>query len=184
MPPYAPEVVSGLRQPRTVRMEELATRVPEAAQVPPVATADPSITVYVSKYRRYRVQVTAPSPALDPATGQRQSRKQIVAQFEDGVYRNAHRDPDVRKLIDTALQTNPYFGAFGSTAHYWLASDQTARMEKARIASALDTLKSLPPEVVEAHMAALRLGKAEDHTLPPADTLDGARPARTIRPIA
>jgi hypothetical protein len=182
MPPYAPEVLTGMRAPRTVRLEEARAReaaaTPESTQVtlPPSA---PGTVVYVSKFRRYRVQITAPTSYIDPTTGRRVSGgKRLEAQFEDGVYRNTSKDPAIRKLIDEALQSNPHFGAFGSIADYWLASDQESKMQAARVASALDTLKTLPKETVEQYVAALKQGTAEDHELPPAAEARGS-----IRPI-
>lgn len=172
----SPEVLSGMRQPRSVRLEDMrkAAATPEIAQVP---APQAGVTVYVSKFRRYLVEVV--NVASYTEGGRRYPAKRIAAQFEEGVYRNNHRDPATRKLIDEALQTNPYFGEFGSHAHFWLAAEQNAKMEAGRLKSALDTLKALPKEAVDQFVAELRQGEAEDHEVPPA-----APPKGTIRPIA
>lgn len=172
MPP-TPEVLTGLRAPRAVRLEDAMARAgtPESAQgAPPLPVVEPDgPTVYVSKYPGYRVQITAPATFANPATGQKAlAGKLLSAQFDEYVYRNTERDPELRALIDRTLQSNPYFGKFGDgKAHYWLASDQKATMERAKIDNALKTLKSLPREVVEQHIASLKLGEAQDHELPP-----------------
>lgn len=175
----SPQILDGMRQPRSVRLEEIKGAQPEATPAVPVAA--PGIRVYVSRYRRYRVQITAPQSYIGPDGRKNTGGKMIVAQFEDGVFRNDAHDPAVRALIDEGLQSNKYFGAFGTTAHYWLADDQKARTEARQLQAALDTLKSLPRDVVEQHMAALRQGEAEDHELPPAEP---AKAGASIRPIA
>lgn len=183
-----PEVLPGLRAPRTVRIEAMHAAA-EAAQVAPSPAAGTAgISVYVSKYRRYRVQVTAPQSYVGPDGRKHSGGKRLEAQFDEGVFRNDHRDPAVRALFDEALQANPYFGVFGSgSAHFWLASDQQARMEKARIESALNVLKSLPKETVEQYAAALKQGAAADHALPALDAIGPATDApvgkASVRPI-
>lgn len=168
-----PEIVKGTREPRSVRLEKIreASAVAEGSRATPaLPPPSPVGTVYVSLYRRYRVQVTAPRTFSDPATGQKTlAGKRIEAQFEECVYRNDARDPKVRKLIDESLQSNPRFGPFGAaTSDFWLAEDQRAKMEDARVASAMNTLRSLPKEMVEEFVSALKRGDAEDHELPAA----------------
>lgn len=160
----APEVISGTRAPRTVRLEEARAKgVPE----PVTPSAIAGVNVYVARDRRYRVQITAPQSYIGPDGRKQSGGKMLVALFDEGVYRNNHRDPKVRQLIDEALQSNPYFGPFGSsTAHYWLASDQADKMAEARKQSALATLKALPKEAVDQFVAELRQGDQEDHSLP------------------
>lgn len=162
-----PEVIPGLRPPRTTRMDSMAAVADAGRAIPtPALSADPAVTVYVSATRRYRVEVAAPTQAVDPVTGRKlTTRKRITAEFEEGVYRNKHRDPTIRAIIDAELQANPYFGPFGSTAHFWLASEQQAKAEQKRVDSALATLKSLPREQVEQYIAALKQGEAADHAL-------------------
>jgi hypothetical protein len=162
----SPEVLDGLRAPRTVRLEEARARQtdsPEQVQATPVAGDG---TVYVSKYRRYRVQVTAPSDIVDPYTGRKQSGgKSIVAEFDENVYRNNTKDKSLRRMIDEALQANPYFGKFGQTADFWLLSDQNAQVEKRKLAQATATLKAMPKEVLDAYIESIKQGTAEDHDL-------------------
>lgn len=181
----SPEIVDGMRQPRAVRLEDIRKSTEAAFASPsPAALAPEGVTVYVSNSRSYLVEVVnVPSYVHE---GRRYPAKRIAAQFENGVYRNNAKDPATRKLIDEALQGNKYFGRFGdSSAHFWLASDQQARVESARVKSALDTLKSLPKEVVAQYVADLAQGTAEDHEVPPAP---GAQPAAakptSVRPIA
>lgn len=171
-----PEVLSGLRQPRTVRLEEAraaAANAPESTQVAIPASA-PGVNVYVSRFRGYLVELMNIAGYLDQ--GRRVPAKRVAVQFSEGIFRNDHHDPEMRTLIDRELQRNKYFGKPGGTAHFWLAAEQNAMIEAARIKSAVDTLKGLPRDVVEQYLAQ---GTAEDHALPPA-----AAPVRPIAPIA
>lgn len=179
--PSSPEVIGGMRQPRSVRLDDIRKSTEAANALPTPALAADGITVYVSPYRKYRVQVTAPSGFIDPVSGRKNTGgKMYVAEFDEGVFRNNHRDPAVRKLFDESLQSNPYFGKFGGgpKVDFWLATDQNATTEAARVKSAMATLKSLPPETVKAYMAELAQGTADDHTPEPV----AAKPS--IRPIA
>ena len=181
-----PEMISGMRPPRTTRIESMAKAAEEARNTPTPATDNSDVTVYVSNSRRYLVEIASPEKLVDPLTGRKTTtRKRIAAEFDEGVYRNgargtpSYRNPELRKLIDEALQANPYFGKFGSpAAHFWLASEQQAQIESKRIESALETLKSLPKEQVEAYAAMLKQGKAEDHSFEPE-----APAPKVIRPI-
>jgi hypothetical protein len=160
-------MLDGMRAPRAVRLEDIRNAAPEPAGIN-VAPSAPGITVYVSNVRRYRVEVLPATVVVDAATGRKTTTgKRITAEFDEGVYRNDHRDPATRKLIDEVLQSNKYFGQFGGgpNVHFWLASEQNAITEARRIESAMNTLKSLPPDVVARHMAQLSHGKAEDHQL-------------------
>lgn len=182
----APDMISGMRQPRSVRLEDIRKGTDAANELPSPRHAPDGITVYVSPYRRYRVQVTAPSAYIDPASGRKNTGgKMHVAEFEEGIFRNNDRDPKVRELFDDALQSNKYFGKFGGgpQVHFWLAKDQSEQMEAGRIRGALDTLKALPPEMVAEYMAQLTQGADEDHDLAPAAE---AKPAQrpTAKPIA
>lgn len=173
----SPDVLDGMRAPRAVRIEDMAQRA-AAGEPLPQPVAQDGVTVYVSKYKRYRVQITAPLHTVNPLTGQPiPGGREIAAQFEEGVYRNNDSDPEYRELIDRTLQRNKFFGRFGSNSDFWLASDQKVTLENARIKSALDTLKSLPQDVVAQFVADLKQGEAADHKLP-------AVPASTLKPIA
>lgn len=176
-----PQVLDGMRAPRSVRLPEMqanaaASEAERAAPSVPLAPA--GITVYVSKYRRYRVQVTAPQSYVGPDGRKNSGGKMIVAQFEDGVFRNDDHDPKVRALIDETLQANKYFGAFGSRADFWLATDQRERTEAARLKSALDTLRALPKEALDQFVGALKQGDAADHAIPAPEPTKGS-----VRPI-
>lgn len=167
--PAAPAVLDGMRAPRSVRLEDIRKGTEAATALPTPTHAPEGVTVYVSPYRRYRVQVTAPSAYIDPASGRKNTGgKMYVAEFDEGIFRNNDRDPKVRALFDEALQANPYFGRFGGgpQVHFWLATDQLATIEAASIKSALDILRRLPAEQVMEFAAALERGEAEDHELP------------------
>lgn len=177
-----PQMLDGMRAPRSVRLEDIRNQ-PDPTGVPADAPAAPAgVTVYVSRYRRYLVEVqNVPSYTHE---GRRYPAKRIAAQFDEGVYRNDERDPKKHALIDEVLQSNKYFGPFGSaTAHFWLASDQQAKTDAKRVKSAMDTLKALPPETVKEFVAQLQQGTAEDHTLDAvAPTGPVGKVTRPIRP--
>lgn len=179
--PGAPDVLDGMRAPRAVRLESMAQRAATGEPLPePIMPV--GVTVYVSKYSRYRVQITAPLVTVNPITGQPLANgREIAAQFEEGVYRNTESDPEYRELIDRTLQRNKFFGKFGSGADYWLASEQKATLEDARIKSALATLKSLPQDVVAQFVADLQQGDLADHKLPVA-AVGGLKPIAPIAP--
>lgn len=183
----SPEILSGLRQPRAVRMEEQMAAVGAVAPSTPEApTALAGVNVYVSKYRRYRVQITSPQTVIGPDGRKQTGGKMLVAQFDEGVYRNTHPDPATRALIDETLQSNKYFGKFGSTAEFWLASEQNERTKAAAIEAALRTLRTLPKEAVDTFIGALKAGDAEDHEVPEATTAQAqaaGAAARRARPI-
>lgn len=177
--PAAPEMLTGMRAPRSVRLEDMRQNVATAAgSLPSPLAAPEGVNVYVSMYRSYLIEVVNIPAYVDQ--GRRVPGKRIAAQFSEGVFRNDHRDPATRKLIDDALQANPYFGTFGSgpKTHFWLAAEQQAVTEAARVRSALDTLKSLPKEMVAQYAAELTQGGADDHVLPPT-----APPQSPIKPI-
>lgn len=163
-----PDVLDGMRAPRSVRLEAIQARAAQP-EVPNVVSA-PGVTTYVSRYKRYRVQITAPQSGFNPVTGQPiPMGRELVAQFEEFVFRNTERDPEARELIDRTLQSNPYFGKFngGVNIHYWLADEQKAAQEAAKLNAALDTLKGLPKEALEQYVAQLTQGRESDHELPP-----------------
>jgi hypothetical protein len=167
MPRQDPDVLAGTRGPRTDRIEDMR-QAAERAETEPVQVGPrrKQGTVYVSKFRRYRVQVTAPADVVDPLTGRKTRGIPVVAKFDEGVYVNDTKDLTQRAAIDTFLQENPYFGKYGSGAEFWLADDQESSIKAAKLKSARETLKSLPREAVAAFMAELQQGKDEDHTLP------------------
>lgn len=168
MPRQDPEVLAGTRGPRSDRIDAMRQAADRAETEPvQVGPRRKEGTVYISKFRRYRVQVTSPADVVDPLTGRRTRGVPVKAQFEEGVYINDAKDLAKRAEIDNFLQENPYFGKYGSGAEFWLASDQEVTVKEAKLKSARDVLKSLPPEAVAAFMAELRQGKSEDHTLPP-----------------
>jgi len=169
----SPDMLDGLRAPRAVRLEEMQAKAALAGQPIAVDGFGATSTVYVSKYKRYRVQITAPMTSVNPMTGQPiPMGRELVAQFEDHVYRNndAALTPDERALIDKTLQGNRYFGQFNTNAHFWLASEQKAAVEAAKLKSALDTMRSMPKEVVAQFVAELSQGEEVDHEMPPPPT--------------
>lgn len=177
MPPAAPEMLTGMRAPQSVRLEEARQRAADGgAAVPTPFAAPEGVSVYVSTFPGYLVEVMNIPAYVDQ--GRRVPGKRIAAQFSGGVYRNDHRDLATRKMIDEALQANPYFGAFGAgpKVHFWLAADQQKVVEAARVKSALSTLKSIPKDVLDKYVAELAQGDADDHN-PAADAQpSGARP--------
>jgi hypothetical protein len=181
----SPQVLDGMRAPRSVRLDDIRKSTEAANALPtPTALAPEGVTVYISAIRRYLVEVqNTPSYVHE---GRRYPAKRIAAQFEDGVYRNDHRDPAVRKLVDEALQSNPYFGRFGGgpKVHFWLANDQFKTTEAARVEAALKTLKSLPKDVVDGYIAELKQGEAADHDMNEiAANAEAVRAQRPIKPI-
>jgi hypothetical protein len=179
----SPEIVEGMRQPRAVRLEDIRKSTDAAFAPVQAAHAPEGVTVYVSNSRSYLVEVqNVPSYVHE---GRRYPAKRIAAQFENGIYRNDSKDPKVRALIDDALQSNKYFGRFGDgAAHFWLASDQKQVVESARVKSALETLKSLPKDVVTQYVAELAQGTAEDHVFTPAPSAQPSGKPAGVRPIA
>jgi hypothetical protein len=172
-----------MRAPRSVRLEDIRQQAdPTGVPTAPILAA-PGVTVYVSKYRRYRVQITSPQSYVGPDGRKNTGGKRYEAQFDEGIFRNDHHDPAVRALFDEELKKNKYFGTFGSNADYWLASDQHGKIEGKRIESALATLKSLPKEVVSGYVAQLQHGSAEDHTLDVVAPEPGAKTGKATRPI-
>jgi hypothetical protein len=166
-----PEMLDGMRAPRSARLEDIR-KSSESLGALPSAFAPAGVTVYVSRYRKYRVQVTAPSAYIDPASGRKNTGgKMHVAEFDEGIFRNDNRDPAVRALFDESLQANPYFGPFSSSpkVHFWLASDQNAKTQAASVESAKKTLASLPREQVEQFLAELKQGESDDHAVPAPD---------------
>jgi hypothetical protein len=169
-----------MRAPRSVRLEDMRQAAANGAALPTPFAAPEGVSVYVSSFPGYLVEVVNIPSYIDQ--GRRVPGKRIAAQFRDGIYRNDHRDPATRKLIDEALQQNPYFGKFGGgpQVHFWLAADQQAVVEAARVKSALTTLQSLPKDVIAKYAAELAQGDADDHIIP--DAAADAKPAGT-RPI-
>lgn len=184
----APSMIQGMRQPQSVRLEEArAKQAAAGGALDPAAIAaaiaPEGVNVYISTSRSYLVEVKNTRAFVQD--GERIPAQRIAAQFVDGVFRNDHEDPAIRKLIDERLQKNKYFGRFGDgKAHFWLLSDMRRSTEEARIKNALDTLRSLPREQVEQYVADLRQGDAEDHDLsaatPPAAEAASQRPTRPI----
>jgi len=168
--PKAPEVMSGMRNPRSERLEKIREDTEAAYTAPSNVAQGEQETVYVSRVRRYRVQITCAPDIIDPFTGQRQIGRNLAIVFEDGVYRNREDrlHPERRALIDRTLQSNPYFGKFGQAgADFWLASEQNDAVQANKLKAAAATLKSLPKEVLEDFLAAaLTPSDATDHKLP------------------
>lgn len=179
----SPEVLDGMRQPRSVRMDDIRKNTETLNELPTPSLAPEGVTVYVSSSRGYLVEVKNSRSFVQD--GQLIQGTRIAAQFSEGIFRNNHEDPEIRKMIDTRLQKNKYFGKFGggSKVHFWLASDQMATTKAASIQAALDTLKSVPREQLEARLAELRQGDADDHEFTPAaEARTAQRP--TAKPIA
>lgn len=167
MPNRDPEVLAGTRGPRSERIESMR-EVEERALTEPaqVGLRHKNGTVYISKFRRYRVQITAPADVVDPATGRKIVGRPVTAKFEEGVWTNDVKNLAERERIDSYLQENPYFGKYGSGAEFWLASDQEQTVKAAKLRAARDTLKSLPAEAVSAFIREIQQGTKDDHDLP------------------
>ena len=149
-----PVVLDGLRGQRPAR--EAAAKL--AAKPAPTTPAGDG-TLYISKYARYRHQITSPVKQLT-TDGVFHQEPALVAQFEGGMYRNNHKDPKKRKLIDERMRESTYFGLNGL---FWLASDQ-AEVERVKAAKEAAAFIARDPEMqaeIERQVA-LRLGKSED----------------------
>lgn len=181
----SPQMIDGMRQPQSVRLEDIRKSTESAFGSGPTY-APAGVNVYVSNARGYLVEVKNSRSFIQD--GERIPGQRIAAQFVEGVFRNDHEDPAVRALIDERLQRNKYFGKFGGgpLVHFWLASDQNERTKAAGIKSALNTLKSLPPEVLAQYVADLAQGEGDDHAMTPtAPSAAEARAQRTTaKPIA
>jgi hypothetical protein len=176
----SPTMLDGMRAPRSVRLEDMRQQADPSTPNPSAIPAAPGVTVYISNSRRYLVEIqNVPSYSHE---GRKYPAKRLAAQFDEGVYRNDHRDPKVRAMIDEALQSNKYFGRFGDVAaHFWLASEQQEKTRAKQVESALKTLKSLSPETVKEYAAQLAQGDAQDHQL---DAVAPAGPTgKVTRPI-
>ena len=169
MPRQRPEVIAGMREPRSTRLEAMAeveARDPEQIQVQ-AAPVKKNETLYLSKFPSYRVTITSPGDAIHPVTGQRTVQKGITALFKGGQYRNSVKDKTTRKLIDDTLQKNSRFGKPGKdNPDYWLASDQEEAIKKAKLDQARAVLESLPEEVKAEFLGTLKKGDKADHQLP------------------
>lgn len=163
-----PQVISGMRNPRSERLEKIVKDTEESLKPPTDVPEGPNETVYVSSIRRYRVLLAAEPGTTDPFTGQKAGGRVDWAVFDEGVYRNKERDPKKHKAINAKLQSNSRFGKFGQAGtDFWLASEQKASMESRRLKQAAETLRSLPKEVLDDFLAkALKPGDAVDHELP------------------
>lgn len=171
MPATAPEVLTGQRPTGAQRMDLIraaAARQERGAELTQAPFAAEGTTLYQSRIRRYRVQITAPGDVTDRYTGRVEKGKPIAAQFDDFYYVNAARDPEVRKLIDQALQENYYFGL---TSDFWLASEKTQQIVKASIDSAVHAIRSnmemlkTQPDVLHELLRELKAGGVFDWDL-------------------
>lgn len=172
MPRQKPEVIAGMREPRSTRLEamqEVEARDPEQVQVQPVADEKKLGKLYLSKFPSYRVTITSPGDVTHPVTGQKTIQKGITALFQNGQYRNNAKDKATRKLIDDTLQRNSRFGKPGKdNPDFWLASDQEKAIAERRLAEAKTTFASLSKEVKAEVLAEFEQGSKADHSLPAA----------------
>lgn len=145
MPRQKPVVMDGTRGPRAEYIDEVRARADEQPEMPRVM---PKVdgTVYLSMYPGYMVQISAPADITDPFTGKKKIGRPVVARFENGRYVNNARDPELRKFIDTEMQSKTRFGKPGSGADYWLAEDAVRMARAADKASAKATLRKLAAE--------------------------------------
>ena len=171
MPRHKPEVIAGMREPRSNRLDEMRqveARDPELVQVLPLSHAQKGATVYLSKFPSYRVTITSPGDLINPISGQRTIQRGIVAKWKEGRYVNDAKDKTTRKLVDETLQKNSKFGKPGPGCDYWLASAQEAAIKEAKLKNARETLSELPKEVVAEFLKSLKQGGEADHSLPAA----------------
>jgi len=162
----APVMIEGMRPSGEVRQK--AAKAAEAAQVEQASGRIPASsedlgTVYQSKFRRYRVQVTATPDYIDPLTGRKIVGRQIVATFQEGVWINRAKDMEERAMVDKALQSNPWFGL---GRDFWLSDERKALDDKRKIADSVEAFKA-NPEAVRALVSELAASGAIDFTLPP-----------------
>jgi len=167
--PKPPEVVTGMRPPRSALMEQAAAKSAQAPVVPVSAPIPIEGTVYESHYLRYRVQIESGDDIKDSATGRRIAGKVFAVQFEDGRYVNApkkHGKLDIERMqmIDEALQSNPRFG-IGN--HFWLAEAQAEIDRNTAVMAARATFKAIPPEMRERILAEMVENGELEIILPP-----------------
>jgi len=153
-----PEMIDGARGPRSTRLESMKA----SADAPVPMRPKQDGTHYVSAYRSYRIQLTSPGDQLDPATGRIIRGQNLVAQFRDWQYVNAHADPEMRRKIDEYMQSN---GRFGLSLDFWTAEEQAAKAQEKKLDDARRTLRTLPRETVLEFLAELENAPA-DHELP------------------
>lgn len=166
-----PEVLDGLRGPRSLRMDEMRQKDAERTQPAREILIRENATTYQSRFLGYRVQIAVSDDIRDPYTGRNQKGKVVAAQFKEGIFVNDHKDPEIRTLTDTVLQSLAQFGKLKdgkipAHADFWLASEANAASKVAQLTAAKRTLAALPPEQVRAFMDELALGAAVDHSLP------------------
>ena len=173
MPKFAPKVIDGTRGPKADRLEDMRAQSEQEhdALAGHVARGKVEGTVYLSMYPGYIVQLSAPADITDPFTGKKKIGRPVRAVFSDGRYVNNARDLELRKFIDTELQSKTMFGLPGSGAHYWLADAAMKMAQAAAKANAGATLRKLReqnPAEFEEFVAELKQGDATDAVMPAA----------------
>lgn len=149
-----PIILDGLRGSRGARADAARVAPKPEKQLP----AGDGIC-YLSKYERYRHQVTSPVEQLSP-DGRIHRERPIVVQFEAGMFRNNEKDLKKRKKIDEVLQESPDFGL---NRLFWFQSDdaEKSRQDLAKQAAyAIQHDPALQAEIEK--QVALRMGKSED----------------------
>lgn len=140
-----PVMIDGMRGPRQERARQEGLYKSTYSPLSPEQLVDPGKgTVYESKHRRYRVQVTTTPDTKDPNTGQVVAARQIVAKFDDFYYVNREENPALREMIDKTLQRNLWYGL---NRDFWLAKDKRSADDARKIAEARDAFKENPAAV-------------------------------------
>jgi len=157
-----PVMIEGMRGPADARKRYEAEFKAKYIPIQPDDYITPEQgTVYQSRHRRYRIQVTTVPDTKYADTGRLVPGKSIVAKFDEYFWVNREVDPEKRKMIDDALQSNPWFG---SNKDFWLAAEKRKTDDAARIESAKESFKR-NPEALKALIDELRAG-GEDFSLP------------------
>jgi len=152
--PEAPTILDGMRGTRSARADA-ARNVPKPEKVLPPGEG----ICYLSKYERYRCQITSPTQTLS-TDGRIHREVPVVVQFEAGMFRNNEKDPKKRKEIDRILQESPNFGL---GRMFWLASDDAEDRRQRTAKQAAYLIQHDPALQAEIEkQVTLRLGKSED----------------------
>lgn len=164
--PKAPLIMDGARGPRQARENTLKSMAPIPEEQAPPGEG----VCYFSRYESYVHQITSPRNVIDPYTGRETDYRPVKAKFEGHFFRNEHPDLEIRKLIDTALQSDRKH--FGLNKVFWLHEDMVASNRAKYLKDAVAQVKQDPTlfaELEKEVKTRLGIGKSEDLPTPKAD---------------
>ena len=158
--PKPAEILEGARGPRQARDQYIKSLPPREEEAP----AGEGVCYY-SKYEKYRHQITSPHSITDPYTGRTQRDTPMVAQFEGHFFRNDNPDPEKRKLIDQALQSDRKY--FGLNKVFWLHDEMVVKNREKYVKGAMEQIKADPLVLEEIErQVKLRMGNSPDLPTP------------------